>query len=609
MKRFIKITAALTVAFCALAISCNRSSELSDAELEEQAAGADSALLARTQSKPWRGNGFVDGAVGGTWNGSTLNEPKTFNYYLAERDNPSSTLLETTVDYLFEYDPYLREWRPQTAYYEIEVDEANDRLVLHCTLREGLYWTYYDSDERIPVTSDDYVWWYNEISGDPEFQSSAYPQQFMTLPNGEEGHIDAVKIDDRRFDFIFPRITAEPLLSVNMNSRPAFIYRPAKEQGGKAAIDALSNISTDPRRLPSMGRWYITEYSPSQRIVYSRNPNYWMKDSNDVSVPYIEEQVVQIIGDENTEYLLFREGRTEAYQPIPENLAELVNNQGDNYTVFNAEGSLSAGFLSFNQNPIHADQPWYRWFTQKEFRQAISCLFNRDRAIAQTYRGLADPLYYFFPPANPYYNPDITLRYRYDPAEAVRLLESIGFEQRDGVMYDDQGIPVEFDVSVPSQNTVWNDTVLIIADECAAVGITVNPRQIDFQTIVESLTSTYDWQAVVIAFSAPLFPTQGSNVWPSNGNLHLWHPLQETPATEWEARVDYLYNEGAYTIDRDEAAKIWNEYQEILLEQCPVIYFVRQRSFYALRNRWDFSNMYYDNLNGAETTHIFLRQN
>ena len=83
--------------------------------------------------------------------------------------------------------------------------------------------------------------------------------------------------------------------------------------------------------------------------------------------------------------------------------------------------------------------------------------------------------------------------------------------------------------------------------------------------------------------------------------------MQEEPATDWEARIDYLYNEGSYTADPEAAQVIWDEYQRILLEQCPVIYLMRQRSFYAIQNRWDFRNFYYDNLNGAETSYLFLR--
>ncbi|HPS45514.1 MAG TPA: ABC transporter substrate-binding protein, partial [Treponemataceae bacterium] len=166
---------------------------------------------------------------------------------------------------------------------------------------------------------------------------------------------------------------------------------------------------------------------------------------------------------------------------------------------------------------------------------------------------------------------------------------------------------IEFDLSVVSDNAIIGDISSIIVDECKKVGITVNVRATDFQKLVEDLTSTYGWQSLIIGLGANYWPTQGSNVWPTTGNLHLWYPLQKKPATDWEARVDWLYNEGSYTIDRAKAARYWDEYQRILLEQCPLIYLVRPQSFVALRNRWDFANVYFDNIGGFEMSHISLR--
>jgi peptide/nickel transport system substrate-binding protein len=238
----------------------------------------------------------------------------------------------------------------------------------------------------------------------------------------------------------------------------------------------------------------------------------------------------------------------------------------------------------------------------------MSCLLNRDRIIAQVYRGLAEPKLDFFPPPNPYYNPDIGLGYLYDPQRAVELLASIGI-RRDaaGVMRDAGDRAVEFNLSIPADVTAYSDTASIVMDEAAKIGIRINIRATDFQKLVEQLTATYDWASLFISLGVNFWPTQGVNVWPSAGNLHLWHPLQEKPATPWEARIDYLYNEGSYTIDREKAQKIWDEYQGILLEQCPVIYLVRPRSFFALQNRWDFTNFYYDNLVGGDTAYLYLR--
>jgi len=177
-----------------------------------------------------------------------------------------------------------------------------------------------------------------------------------------------------------------------------------------------------------------------------------------------------------------------------------------------------------------------------------------------------------------------------------------------GVMRDIQGRAVEFDLSIPSDVTIHSDTASIITDEASKIGIKITVRPTDFQKLVEQLTATWDWSSLFIALGSNYWPTQGSNVWPSDGNLHLWYPLQEEPATEWEARIDYLYNEGGYTADPEKAQVIWDEYQRILLEQCPVIYLIRQRTFFAINNRWDFANFYYDNLNGAMTSYLFLKQ-
>jgi len=396
-----------------------------------------------------------------------------------------------------------------------------------------------------------------------------------------------------------------------MDFGPRHIYEPAKRQGGAEAVKNLFSVAVDPRTIPSMGEWFLVEYTPGQRLVYKRNPDYWRKDANSLSLPYIEENIVRIIPDENTKQLLFRDGQTDSYTLRPEDLDGLVNRGDGSYTVFNSEGSLGASFWTFNQNPVNSNKPQYEWFTQKEFRQAMSCLLNRGRINAQVYRGLAEPKINLFPEPNPYYNKDLTLQYLFDTARAEKLLASIGIKKdRRGIMRDNNNRAVEFDLTIRSESTVNNDIASIIRDELSKMGIKVNIRVLDFQKQVEQLFSSFDWDSMLMGLSGSnIFPSQGSNVWPSSGNLHLWHPNQKEPATEWEARIDFLYNEGNYTIDRERAQEIWDEFQSIILEQCPMIHLMRSRGFWGLRNRWDFTNVYFDNLNGAETRYIFLSVN
>jgi peptide/nickel transport system substrate-binding protein len=448
------------------------------------------------------------------------------------------------------------------------------------------------------------------------------------MPDGSRAHIDIEKLDERRFVFRFPRIVADPLLTTNRSISPRLHYEEAKRERGIQGVLDLFSIDTDPKRIPSMGKYYLTTYTAGMWLVFERNPHYWEKGSEGLSVPFYENEIVRIVSDENTRKLLFQNGETDSYSLRPEDMVEMVNGQegkkrwglpgfsakspvkpGTDYTVFNGGGSLSANFWSFNQNPVHAGSATYEWFTQKEFRQAMSCLLNRDRIIAQVYRGLAEPKLDFFPEPNPFYNRDIQLKFTYDPAEAVKLLGSIGIvRDGQGIMRDGRGRAIEFDLTIRSESGIMSDIASIIRDELERTGIKVNIRILDFQKMVEQLFNTFEWDSLLIGLSGSnIFPTQGSNVWPSDGNLHLWYPMQKNPATEWEARVDYLYNEAAYTIDQEKAKAYWDEYQEILLEQCPVIYLVRPSLFAALNRRWDQSNVYYDNINGFESTHMYLK--
>ncbi len=596
---------------CALAfVSCGQKTpEMTLEEIEDYRAHAGQHLLERTVYKPYKGQEFIPGKEGGIWNNSILADPKTFNHLIAERDGSSSALVEMTTEWLVDYDPIKKEWIPKAAFFEVETDEEKGTLTVHYTLRDEMVWSWYGKKETAPVTSDDIVYWYNEIEGDEVFQSSGYGGQFLELENGEQGHIECVKVDDRKFDFVFPRIVAEPLLTTNCSIKPSFIYKKAKEEKGADGVKDLFNASGDPKEIPSCGKWQFAEYKPAQRIVYRRNPNYWEKDSNGKTIPYQETMICQIVGDQNTSYLLFKQGKLESYGPRPEEVDEIVNSQKNGYTVYRADGSFSAPFWSFNQNPKNKDSQYYKWFCRKEFRQAMSCLLNRERIIQQTYRGLGDPCYSFFAKPNAFYDEKINLKYRYNVEQAKELLAKAGIKpDAKGVMRDWDNVPVEFDLTINASSSTTSDIAQIIADECSLVGIKVNVRQTDFQKIVEMLTSTYDWQSLIINLSGgSIFPSQGSNVWVSYGNLHLWYPLQPKPATEWEARVDWLYNNASYTIDKVQAKKYWDEYQEIYLEQCPIIYLVSSRSFYAIQNKWNQENFYYDNMYGARTEYVFAQ--
>lgn len=599
-KAFIFLLSVLCV-LCV--IGCSKEAEYSEEELSDYKDENKEKILEKT-TKKFGPAKYKIGKYGGTFTLTITGDPKTFNK-VNGLDPDSRAAINNLSDYLADYDPYTKEWLSNVASFKVVVDEKNDKLEVIYTLREELFWTTSDGKVREKVTSNDVIFWYDEVDGDPNLQQPGFAQQFVTLKDGSEARIEIEKIDEKSFKFKFPRIINDPVLSTNMDFGPAFVYEKAKKEGG---IDSLLKVHTIDKKvaeIPSMGPFHMISYTPGVEIVLKRNPNYWKKDKKGNNLPYIENLVYKIVADNNTEFLLFKQGKTDYYKVRQIDLEELVNKDKKDYTVYFGGTAQDSGFICFNQNPTNLAKKYYEWFSKTKFRQAMSSLLNRERIINQIYRGLGEPAEYLFARSNPYFDENIKQKYLFNPEKALTLLKEIGFNRKDdGFMYDEFGNKVEFEINPAAESNTGIDIANIFADELKNVGITLKVRPMDFQKIIEMSDKTFDYHSIMMRFGPIMFPSQGSNVWPSKGNYHLWRPMQEKPATEWEARIDYLYNEGMFTIDKKEAKKIYDEYQEIILEQTPLIYFVYPYSFVAVSSKWQ--NVFYDTIsNQVDVNFLF----
>jgi peptide/nickel transport system substrate-binding protein len=128
LKYFYKVFLSIftIVVFFALG-ACSRD-EMSLEEYNASATEGLAALLAKTVSKPYAGEDFVPGRLGGTWYSAITSDPKSFNHLIAEYDSATSAILSGTTDYLIDYNPLTREWEPQIASAEIKVYEDKGKL-------------------------------------------------------------------------------------------------------------------------------------------------------------------------------------------------------------------------------------------------------------------------------------------------------------------------------------------------------------------------------------------------------------------------------------------------------------------------------------------------
>ncbi|MEL7475573.1 MAG: ABC transporter substrate-binding protein, partial [Cyanobacteria bacterium J06555_12] len=116
---------------------------------------------------------------------------------------------------------------------------------------------------------------------------------------------------------------------------------------------------------------------------------------------------------------------------------------------------------------------------------------------------------------------------------------------------------------------------------------------IDFGILDQKLTTTFDWEAVMLSLGGGgTEPNSGANVWRSTGNLHLWNPtgrngqaLEGREVTDWERELDAIFSQGTKELEFDRRKELYDRFQIIVQEQLPLIGTVNPLSLVAVRDR------------------------
>ena len=128
-------------------------------------------------------------------------------------------------------------------------------------------------------------------------------------------------------------------------------------------------------------------------------------------------------------------------------------------------------------------------------------------------------------------------------------------------------------------------TAMLIASDLGKIGIHVILQQLEFNTLIAKLDETRDYDCALLGtyFYFP-DPVDSLSLIKSSDFATPWFPLQKTPSTDWEARLDYLMDAQMKTLDSAERKKDFDEVQEILAEQVPLIYTVTPFYYAAIRS-------------------------
>ena len=464
-------------------------------------------------------------------------------------------------------------------------------------LRKGLKW----SDGK-PITVDDvlYTYWEVVFKG---FGNTATRDAMMI-----EGKLPKLyKIDDYTVKFVTPRPFAPFLRQLTYPIVPKHYFKPYSDKG-QSSFDAFLSSNTKPNEIVSSGAFKLKEYVAAQRVVFERNPNYYKINQNNDKLPYLDKLVYLIVGDTNNEILKFEAGETDTLSIRGANVARYkLKEVNSDYKIYNLGADTGTLFLVINlSNRKDNAGKWnvvphkQSWFRNRNFREAIDYAIDRKSMVENIAQGVAEPLYTAESLNSIYLNKEI-IGHEQNKTLAFDLLKKDGFYLKNDILYDKQGTRVEFDLFTNAGSLEREAIGVMIKQDLEELGMKVNFKPIEFNTLVNKLSNTNDWDMAIMGLTgSPLEPHDGKNVWKSDGPLHLFNQRPRNYKIDdrfsWEKELDEIFEKGALNLDFKHRKPLYDRYQEIIYKEKPIIYLYSPKRISAIRKK--VKNLYPTSLGG-----------
>ncbi|HSY31070.1 MAG TPA: ABC transporter substrate-binding protein [Verrucomicrobiae bacterium] len=365
----------------------------------------------------------------------------------------------------------------------------------------------------------------------------------------------------------------------------AVVTFPAPVAGMERLFDQVAILSAkSPKKEQSvLGPYYVSEYKAGSYVLLRRNPNYWRHDAQGRQLPYIDTVRLDIQRNRDIEMMRFRRGELQLVNRVDAQQFDELKKENP-AAARNAGTGLDGEELWFNQ-AASSTLPDFKkkWFQSTDFRRAVSLAINREDLARVVFAGYATPAFGPVSPSNQFWFNAKLPAPKHDPKAALALIAGAGFQLQNGTLKDSMGNRVEFTLITNSGNAAREKMATMIQQDLSDIGISVKVVTLDFPSLIERITRTFDYDACLLGLvNTDLDPNSQMTVWLSSGENHQWNPNQQTPATAWEAEIDQLMREETSLANEKLRKAKFDRVQEIVAEQQPFIYLVNKNALSAV---------------------------
>lgn len=584
------VAAALVVAAAAAAALAGCAGQGSDwDEVQKVLSGTrDIVVLDGTRVAPLRYTGKDQPHVGDWMVLHSLSDPESFNPYTSSDAGASQVLAYVFESLLYAENepPYTLRGRVASAYPTVSADRLSYTFELRPDARF--------SDGQ-PLTSDD-VLFSMKVIQNPRVLAAHLRNYFAAVRDvRQDGPQRITFVCDKPyfrndvalgFFEILPKHFYDPAGLMDAVTVASLIDG-SWEKGPQAAnvTRFAERFNQDfGRKVMGSGPYVVEDFArdvvTQQKVVLTRNPQYWGLGKQDLPDPgYVDKVVFKIINNTDAAFVELTNGKLDYYTLRPLEFREKSwSPDFVKHFLKGVEYSQGYSYIGWNNaSPI---------FSDKRVRRAMTLLTDREGMIANLLFGLAEPVVGPIHKFRPEYNGSLK-PLPYDPEAAARLLAEAGWSDTDGdglldKEIDGKRVPFRFEILVNSGNQERKDVALTLQHELQDAGIDCQVRELDWSIFLER-THSRQFDAMVLGWT-------GGVVFPPDA-FQVWHSSQaDASGSNYvsfrNAEADRILGDYRQEFDAEKRKAMYQRFQEIIDEEQPYTFLWTQRVARAYPRRF-----------------------
>ncbi|HKF15812.1 MAG TPA: ABC transporter substrate-binding protein [Candidatus Dormibacteraeota bacterium] len=247
--------------------------------------------------------------------------------------------------------------------------------------------------------------------------------------------------------------------------------------------------------------------------------------------------------------------------------------------TINRVSYVGPSFAYYIQNLDPAKTPKAAIFGDLQVRKALLTALDLTKVADKVYFGQAAPADSSVSSAQWVHSTPKT-QYHFSLSNAEKMLDAAGWVKGADGIRAKGGVRMEWELRTNSGNKVRETLITVLADQWKQIGANVATKAVQFPQLVTQLSQTREFEMILLGISEGLDPDT-TQLWHSKsiGNGALNGMGYKNP------RVDDLLDQAVKTLDREKRKGLYQQVQEILMEDLPAPLLTFPKSLWGVSKR------------------------